>query len=718
MEASYCQNCAIVLPVDASHFFQSKLDKLSSSLRESGASEADLELLAEIREDAAGLEPRSSTLSSEASIRRLYEITSDAERQFDERVEDLLRMGCERFNLPVGVLAQIDGMDYIIRTAVAPDNAVMPGQTFDVRETYCSVAVNTNEPLCLIHAGSTNWMNHPAYVKFHMETYLGVCVRVSGKLYGALAFSDITPRKARFSNADLTLIQLMSRWIGLELERAAYLAQAESARQRAEMASTAKSEFLANMSHEIRTPLNSVLGFSELLEREITNPRHREYLDAINSSGNALLALINDILDLSKIEAGRMELQYEPVRLTALTRTVENMFKQKARQKGIELRISIDPGLPEWLVLDEIRVRQVLFNLIGNALKFTERGFVALDFKPSPRSGMEGRIDLIFSVSDTGIGIPAADQERIFAAFEQQSGQRERKYGGTGLGLAITTRLVELMDGHISLVSTPGVGSTFSVLLQGVEPMGGAVQPVSRHDPNSDVPDLTGYQLLVVDDNYVNRQLLVTLLHSTQALVQEAESGAKALAIAEARAPDMIFLDLRMPDMDGVEVLRRLRSNSLTAGIPTLIVTADALFKDKELLKNLGAELLLKPLNRPRLMQAIRERLGLETQRQEETAAPEESGVTALASEHRNDVLTLLEREALPLWRETRDTLAVSKAEELSRCLVRAGAQYHLAALTKLGSALSAAVDSYDVEAMLGRLEDFSTLYERWKAAE
>ncbi len=709
--------------MDSQHNFLTKLQELENRLSGLGLSEEDLELLREVRVSGSDLvrahAPRvDSAEQQDETIRRLYQITSDAEKTFDGRVKDLLRMGCEHFGLPIGVLAQIDGQDYVIRSAVTPDDGLQVGQIFDVRETYCSLAVKGNEPLCVLHAANSEWVHHPAYSLFKLETYFGVCVRVSGKLFGALAFSDIGPRVDPFSISDLSLIQLMSRWIGLELERAAALAEAEAARQKAELASNAKSEFLANMSHEIRTPLNSVLGFSELLEREITNPRHREYLDAINSSGNALLALINDILDLSKIEAGRLLLQPEPVRLASLSRTVENMFREKARQKGLELRVRIDASLPEWVQLDEIRVRQVLFNLIGNALKFTERGHVGVEISQAPETRLDGRFDLILAVSDTGIGIPEEDQHRVFAPFEQQSGQRQRKYGGTGLGLAITRRLVELMDGEITLSSVPGQGSTFRVHLHGVESMEGHRQQATEVASADDAPDLTGYQLLVVDDNYVNRQLLVTLLHGTKALIKEAENGATAVSMAETEQPDMIFLDLRMPDMDGVEVLRRLRANSLTAGIPTLIVTADALFKDKEILKTLGAQLMLKPVNRPRLMQLIREMLGMETaQRPVEELAPEASAnpyVEELPPIHRETVLDLLQRKARPLWEETRDTLAVSKAEELSRLLIGMGATYQLGSLSKLGSALGSAVQSYDVEAMLGRLEDFSGIYTRW----
>ncbi|TVQ14827.1 MAG: PAS domain-containing sensor histidine kinase [Balneolaceae bacterium] len=252
-------------------------------------------------------------------------------------------------------------------------------------------------------------------------------------------------------------------------ERRKYINDLKRAKERAELADKAKSEFLANISHEIRTPLNGILGFADLLGSNIQDPKNRHYLENIRSSGQNLLQLINDILDLSKIESGRIELQHDVVDIHSLLREIESIFSLQLLQKKITFRAEVAPDMPRKLILDEIRIRQILLNLIGNAIKFTGQGYVRVKVRTDKRDSSKNRTNLIISVEDTGIGIEPSQQKIIFESFRQQSGQSNRKYGGTGLGLTITKRLTQKMGGSIGVVSAPGKGSTFTIRIPGVE---------------------------------------------------------------------------------------------------------------------------------------------------------------------------------------------------------------------------------------------------------
>ncbi len=241
------------------------------------------------------------------------------------------------------------------------------------------------------------------------------------------------------------------------------------AKEKAEAANRAKSEFLANMSHEIRTPLNLIMGFSETLEKEISNSRHRDYLGTIRASGSSLLTLLNDILDISRVEAGKLPMEYKPFDLETLLNEIQQIFAKKIEQKGLTFILELAPGLPKYIILDETRLRQVLLNIVGNAIKFTDHGHVRLStrFLGSPQAGEAA--ELVVTVEDTGMGIAQNQTKAIFGVFNQQKGQDQSRYGGTGLGLAITKRLVEMMNGSICVASSPGKGALFTVIIRGVK---------------------------------------------------------------------------------------------------------------------------------------------------------------------------------------------------------------------------------------------------------
>ena len=271
----------------------------------------------------------------------------------------------------------------------------------------------------------------------------------------------------------------------------------EQAKREAQTANRAKSEFLANMSHEIRTPLNAVIGFSDLLSSAIKEPKQKSHIESIQTAGKSLLRLINDILDLSKIEANRLELKYSPIDFRALINEVERIFSQQVSQKDLQFITEVEPALPASLLLDEVRLRQILINLVGNAVKFTEKGHVKLTIGMASKKEVDNILDIDVSVEDTGIGISEHETARIFESFRQQAGQSSSKFGGTGLGLAICKRLVEMMDGAISVKSVLGKGSTFTVNIRNVA-VSHKVLPAVEDQSGHETPKLEKAKILVV----------------------------------------------------------------------------------------------------------------------------------------------------------------------------------------------------------------------------
>lgn len=363
--------------------------------------------------------------------------------------------------------------------------------------------------------------------------------------------------------------------------------KAVDAMENANLANKAKSEFLANMSHEIRTPMNAILGFSELLKKEVNSEKGRRFLDSILSSTDALLRLINDILDLSKVEAGKLELEYDACSVKAMVYQIESMFKEKADSKNLELEVGITPALPDCLVIDEIRIRQVLMNLISNAIKFTHAGYIKIlvDFKTSEA----GKGDLKFTVIDSGIGIPKDQIDSIFEVFKQVKGQRQKVYGGTGLGLAICMRLVHLMNGKVDVESQSNKGSTFTVQFNDV--IIGEKNVLSEKERTMEVM-FEDASILVVDDVEDNCEVLEELLTDLGFTVPVARNGKEAVDKAHELHPDLILMDLRMPVMDGYEACKLLKADPATKKIPIIALSATI---DKESIELFDSSL-KKPL--------------------------------------------------------------------------------------------------------------------------
>ncbi len=390
----------------------------------------------------------------------------------------------------------------------------------------------------------------------------------------------------------ILLVLIWNRTLTREISRRK-LAEHELglARDKAVDANRMKSAFLANLSHEIRNPLNAVLGFAELLKEEAADGKLKKFTDGIDAGGRTLLGIINDVLDLSKIESGRIEIHLAPVDLRMILRETQALFAPRAEQKGLDFTQTVAPALPKLLLLDELRLRQVLYNAVTNAIKFTSRGSVSLSAS-WPENGTAPEKKLTLAVTDTGSGIPPEDHHRIFEPFAQREGQSPL-LGGTGLGLAISKRLTEAMGGHLELESAPGKGSTFWFVFPGVkEVTAQAAQPVGRA---ADLSDFKPLKVLVVDDLESNRELLKEYFQRAGHQVVDAADADQGISCAQNQRPDLILLDFRLPGMNGREAAARLKSDPRTAHIPVILLSGSIEIA-REAAADPSAPMLAKPL--------------------------------------------------------------------------------------------------------------------------
>ncbi len=385
----------------------------------------------------------------------------------------------------------------------------------------------------------------------------------------------------------------------------------EEASQRARAASRAKSEFLANMSHELRTPMTGVLGMIDIVLDTELDAVQRDSLLTAKSCANSLLAVLNDILDLSKVEAGKMDLEEVAFDLPDLAAECVRTFRPRAEQKGLRLELHVRPAVPKRIAGDPLRLRQILNNLISNAVKFTDRGRVSVRIDAGGEPPM-----LVIEVQDSGIGIPAEKLSTIFEEFTQADGSISRRYGGTGLGLAITRKLVEMHGGQIAVESSPGQGSRFYVSLPlKPEPArcGGAEEAGGSGSESNVEPGGARATILIVEDDPVNQNVVAAMLRRHGYPVELASHGGEVLQALERRAAGLILMDLEMPVVDGIEAAHRVRSDPRWRHLPIVAMTAHPMNGDRERCLKAGMNgYVSKPVHRAQLIAAVEELLGVD----------------------------------------------------------------------------------------------------------
>jgi len=414
-------------------------------------------------------------------------------------------------------------------------------------------------------------------LKYATVSWTAMLAILPGPFVSLILVAVLAPRFSVWDKA--VVLVTMAGLLGYAIDAVRLMRGSAKALEKAEAealeASRAKSAFLAMMSHELRTPMNGVLGLAHALRGTDLDARQAAYLDTIEQSGHGLMTILNDILDLSKVEAGKLALDVAPFDIRKSVAQIRLVWHETALLKGVELAVEIDPATPAWLAGDDIRVRQILRNLISNALKFTDAGRVVVRVAPYESATGDG---VAMSVCDTGVGMAAAQVAQLFTPFVQGDRTTARRFGGTGLGLAICRRLAEQMGGEIGVESVLGEGSTFTARL----PLVATAAPGDALD-HTNVADLTGARVLVVDDNAINQVVARAILEAAGASVATAGDGHTALARLRVEDFDVVLMDVHMPVMDGVEAVRRIRAGEGgRVDLSVVALTADAMVGDAE----------------------------------------------------------------------------------------------------------------------------------------
>jgi CheY-like chemotaxis protein len=479
------------------------------------------------------------------------------------------------------------------------------------------------------------------------------------------------------------------------------------------------------MSQEIRTPMNAILGFAELLSISVTEPSAKNYIQSLKTSGKSLLNLINDILDLSKVDAGMLHLNYDFTDLKILFGEIRQMFQIELAEKKLNLDIDVDPNLPTGIFLDEFRLRQVLINLVNNAIKFTDQGSVILRARPDKVNPVKPAqknftIGLIIEVEDTGIGVADDFQKIIFDSFTQHEGHDTKKFGGTGLGLAISQKLIRLMGGHITLQSKLGHGSTFTITLENT-----MATTLPIHKEKKEMLSLGDIvfepaKILVVDDNKENLSLLANILEHAGLVPFTAANGKEALDKIANNHPAMIITDIRMPQMNGLELLRFIRKSEQFRDIPVLCLsgsTPDDMESNSDELYFDGY--LSKPILLTELLTELKRHISHKIIRISPKDSPKpDYYVQTIDPKAAREVTLLIDTELLPLYEQIKNRQPVKKVEQFGNLLIESGKKFRLDGFINYGNDIIESLRSFNIEGIVKLIRLFPEIIEPIKTKD
>jgi len=537
-----------------------------------------------------------------------------------------------------------------------------------------------------------NWMDYIISRSYNNEIHKVMITRGKSDFIFSVTVAKL-PGKGDIKSAVFTDIT------ELELTKEKAI-QAEISAQKA---NNSKSEFLANMSHEIRTPMNAIIGFSELLYEQVEDSHLKQFTKTIQSAGHTLLELINDILDISKIEAGKLDINLKPTNPYTLIEETAKIFSLKFQEKGLDMVIDIDSKIPQTIIIDEIRIRQILLNLIGNAIKFTSSGYIKISAKPIQIDEMSSTVDIAISVEDTGIGIKENQIEKIFESFTQHDGQDNKEYGGTGLGLTISTKLAKMMNGSLDVSSIYGKGSTFELKLYNISISSIVVE--KEQEEKKIAYQFEKATILLVDDIANNRDLVKHIFDNTDITIITANNGKVAIDIAKTEDIDLILMDIRMPVIDGytaADIIRKSKKN-----IPIIALTASVMEDEFKKIDNSNFNgYLRKPILKSELFNEISHYLPY-TQKIATTPMTTELVLSLKTEENLTYILEELRGNLHTIFEKVQKSNNMNDAKQFATLLLELANSYEIEHLKKYAETLIVAIDIFDIMSMKKLLNEY-----------